>query len=57
MTHQMSRKKKNYSVGSTVPYEMMNYKWYQQVLDVLGQCMVILAGTWWYRISIKVGTA
>ena len=43
VTHQMSRKKRNYSVGLTVPYEMMNYKWY---LMVLGQYMTILAGTW-----------
>ena len=27
VTHQMSRKKRNYSVGWTVPYKMMNYKW------------------------------
>ena len=43
VTHQISRKKRNYSVGYTVPYEMMNYKWY---LMVLGQYMTILAGTW-----------
>ena len=43
VTHQMSRKKRNYSVGWKVPYEMMNYKWYLMVLD---QCMTILAGTW-----------
>ena len=43
VTHQMSRKKRNYSVDWTVPYEMMNYKWY---LMVLGQYMTILAGTW-----------
>ena len=43
VTHQMSRKKRDYSVDWTVPYEMMNYKWY---LMVLGQYMTILAGTW-----------
>ena len=43
VTHQMSHKKRNYSVGRTVPYEMMNYKWY---LMELGQHMTILAGTW-----------
>ena len=43
-------KKRNYSVDWTVPYEMMNYKWY---LMVLGQYMTILAGTW----SVEVGTA
>ena len=43
MTHQMSRKKRNHSVGWTVPYEKMNYKWY---LMVLSQYMTILAGTW-----------
>ena len=42
VTHQMSRKKRNYSVCWTVPYEMMNYKWY---LMVLGQYMTILADT------------
>ena len=40
VTHQMSRKKRNYSA---VPQTMMNYKWY---LMVLGQYMMILAGTW-----------
>ena len=39
VTHQMSSKKRNYSVGWTVHYEMMNYKWY---LMVLGQYMTIL---------------
>ena len=58
VTHQMSRKKRDYSVGLTVPYKMMNYKWY---LMVLGQYMTILAGTWsvklvplgirWYRVT------
>ena len=43
VTHQMSCKKRDYSVDWTVPYEMMNYKWY---LMVLGQYMTILAGTW-----------
>ena len=43
VTHQMSRKKRNYSIGRTVPFEMMNFKWY---LMVLGQYMTILAGTW-----------
>ena len=52
VTHQMSCKKRNYSVGSTVPYEMMNYMWYQQVLNVLGH-MAMLAGTWWYWVSIS----
>ena len=28
VTHQMSRKKRNYSVGWTVPYDMMNHKLY-----------------------------
>ena len=42
VTHQMNHKRRNYSV---VPYEMMNYKWYQQVL---GQYKAILSGTWWY---------
>ena len=46
--YQMSSKKRNYSVGSTVPYGMMNYRWYQ-----LGQYMAILAGTWCYRVSIN----
>ena len=32
-----------FSVGRTVPYEMMNNNWY---LTVLGQYMAILAGTW-----------
>ena len=41
VTYQMRRKKRNYSVGQTVSYEMMNYKWY---LMVLGQYMMILAG-------------
>ena len=60
----MSHKKRNYSVGSTVPYEMMNYKWYQQVLEVLGQCIwrywLVLGGTGsvyddtgWYLVSIS----
>ena len=39
VTHQMSCKKRNYSVGWTVSFEMMNYKWY---LMVLGQYMTIL---------------
>ena len=43
VTHRMSRKKRNYSAGWTVPYEMMNYKWY---LMVLGQYMTLLASTW-----------
>ena len=43
VTHKMSRKKRSYSVGGTLPYEVMNYKWY---LMVLGQYMTILAGTW-----------
>ena len=50
MTHQMSRIKRDYSVDWTVPYEMMNYKWY---LMVLGQYIMILAGT----CSVQVGTA
>ena len=45
VTHQMNHKRRNYSV---VPYEMMNYKWYQQVL---GQYKAILSGTWWYWVS------
>ena len=45
VTHQMNHKERNYSA---VLYEMMNYKWYQQVL---GQCKAILAGTWWYWVS------
>ena len=31
VTHQMNRKKRDYSVDWTVPYEMMNYKWYSNV--------------------------
>ena len=46
-THQMSRKKSNYSVGWTVHYEIMNYKWY---FMVLGQYMTI---TGWYLVSIS----
>ena len=46
----MNHKRRNYSA---VPYEMMNYKWYQQVL---GQYKAILSGTWWYWVS-KTGTA
>ena len=42
VAHQMSGKKRNYSVGRTVPYEMINYKWY---LMVLGQYMTILTHT------------
>ena len=49
VTHQMSRKKRNYSVDCTVPYEKMNYKWY---LMVLGQYMTILAGTWQYKLVL-----
>merc|ERR1711994_177274 len=45
VTHQMNHKRRNYSA---VPYEMMNYKWYQQVL---GQYKAILSGTWWYWVS------
>ena len=41
----MNHKRRNYSA---VPYEMMNYKWYQQVL---GQYKAILSGTWWYWVS------
>ena len=59
MTHKISRKKRNFSIGLTVPYEMMNYKWY---LMILGQYMRILTGTSvqyelvllgvrWYRVS------
>ena len=50
VTHQMSRKKRNHSVDWTLPYAMMNYKCY---LMVLGQYMMIVAGTW----SVFVGTA
>ena len=39
VTHQMNHKRRNYSA---VPYEMMNYNWYQQVL---GQYKAILSGT------------
>ena len=39
VTHQMSRKKRDYSVDWTVPYLMMNYKWY---LMVLGQYITIV---------------
>ena len=46
VTHQMNHKTGNYSA---LPYEMINYKWYQQVL---GQYKVILSGTWWYWVSI-----
>ena len=49
VTHQMSRKKRNYSVDWTVPYEMMNYKWYLMVLD---QYMTILDGL---RVSKSQG--
>ena len=42
VTHQMSRKKRHFSVGWTAPYQIMNYKWY---LMVLGPYMTILAGT------------
>ena len=49
VTHQMSRKKRNDSVGWTVPYEMMNYKRY---LMVLGQYLAGLAGT----LSVLGGT-
>ena len=45
VTYQMNHKTRNYSA---VPYEMMNYKWYQQVL---GQYKAILSGTWWYWVS------
>jgi hypothetical protein len=31
--------------NGVLPYEMMNYKWYQQVL---GQYKAIMSGTWWY---------
>ena len=43
VTHEMSHTKRNHSVGWTVLYEMMYYKWY---LMVLSQYMTILAGTW-----------
>ena len=36
----MSRKKRKDPVGSTVRYEMMNYK-------------VVLAGTYWYWASVS----
>ena len=52
-----------------MPYEMMNYKWYQQVLDVLatgsvygnsgwylvvlGQYKLVLLNIRWHRISIN----
>ena len=49
VTHQVSRKKRNYSVGWTVPYEMMNNKWY---LIVLGQYMTN-DDTGWYLVSIS----
>ena len=48
VTHQMNHKKRNYSA---LPYEIMNYKWYQQVL---GQYKAIPAGTWWYWVSINL---
>ena len=43
VTHQMSRKKRNYSVGWSVPYKMM-HSWHKWHLMVLGQYMTILAG-------------
>ena len=47
MTHEMSHKKRNFSVNLTVPYEMINHKWYQlgQYTAVLGQYTALLAGT------------
>ena len=45
VTYQMNHKRRNYSA---VPYEMINYKWYQQVL---GQYKAILSDTWWYWVS------
>ena len=37
-------KKRNYPVGSTVRYDMINYKVIPVGIDLLGQCMAILAG-------------
>ena len=39
----MNHKKRNYSVGRTVPFEMINYKWYLMVSDDTG----------WYLVSIS----
>merc|ERR1711994_998648 len=44
----MSRKKRDCSVDLTVPYEMMNYKWY---LMVFGQFKLVLLGIRWYMVS------
>ena len=44
VTHNIKR---NYSA---VPYEIVNYKWYQQVL---GQYKAILAGSCWYWVRTK----
>ena len=54
----MSRTKRNYPVGLTMCYEIINYKvvdgigsvygdsgWY---LVVLGHYKLVLLGTWWY---------
>ena len=59
----MSHKKRNYSVCSTLCYQMMNCKvipvgtdtgWY---FVVLGQCKLVLLGTWWYsRVSIELSS-
>ena len=47
LTHQMSCKKKSYSVGLW----LISYiSWYLMVLD---QYTVLLAGTWWYWVSIS----
>ena len=39
VTHQISRKKRNYPDGSTVLYKMMN-------------CIVISVGAWWSLVNI-----
>ena len=45
----MSHKQRNYSVGITVPFEVMNHKWY---LMVLGQYMTILGQ---YKLVLVLG--
>ena len=44
VAHQMSGKKRNYSVGRTVPYEMINYKWYLMVLGQLVSWYCLVSG-------------
>ena len=49
MTHQMSHKNRNDLVGSTVRYEMINYK---VILVGTGSLWAVLVGTWCYWVSI-----